>query len=78
MSQEESRDMQLRKDGRYTETFTCRCAALVAKPLIMDKPVYCLNFSFLKLLASSFGVKAQTLFVTSRQPLDAVKYTRTW
>ena len=39
--------MQFRKDGRYTEKLSCRCAALVAKPVILDKPVYCLNFFFI-------------------------------
>ena len=46
--------MQFRKDGRYTETFTCRCAALVAKPLIMDKPVYCLNFFIFETASKQF------------------------
>ena len=76
LSHEESRDMKVRKDGRYTVIYSCRCAALVAKPHIEDKTHFFFKLvCFLQLPACNVGVKPQTLFVTTGQPqYDAEKY----
>ena len=76
LSHEESRDMKVRKDGRYTVIYSCRCAALAAKPHIEDKTHFFFKLvCFLQLPACNVGVKPQTLFVTTGQPqYDAEQY----